>query len=320
MLFRKRYRLGIDFGTHRMRVALTRESQNGCRLVAVATRDQIPTKSRKDDEEQTVGHLRDMVTELHAHRAAAICSIPATLCSVRSESFPAMSAVERRSAAYVLATLQHPDETEIAMCMEQDPDSSNAYVIGSSARTTIDARIRILRQARLIPVAIEPDGQALARLYVDADAIIDIGGQTSSIHVRGNSYVQSSSLNIGSDELTNAIATELGLERGYAQRRKHIVGMAGAGDRAKHALLRGLCELVRKVRSEATSVRSVALVGNGARIDGIGEALESSAQISIVNELPTAFYESDYPVDVMRSARWDWSLCVGLSLHEMLAS
>lgn len=313
--------LGVDFGATRIRMALSRKMQSGSRLIAVAcreTRDYV-ADDVLHNEEAVAEILRDLTHELGVRRAPVVCALPARACHVSHIPFPSMTALERRTAAEIQARQYHPECERIAVCLKPADDGRGSYVVGSVSRAAVVSRVNVLRKAHLRPVWIEHEGQALARLYSSADAILDIGGRSSSLHLTREMSIKTTTVDIGSDEITHGIAQDLGLTTRDAERRKRILGSAGSGDRALHGVIRAIRDAIFAARASGGTIQNLAVVGSGSRMAGLREALESSAQLHIGDDLPQALLASEYPIDVLRAARCEWSLCVALSAMDSAA-
>ena len=105
-----------------------------------------------------------------------------------------------------------------------------------------------------------------------------------------------------------------------AEQRKRSIGLAGAGDRARDALVEQLATALIEHRASArTEPRTIALAGNGARLAGFAEALERAVAIPVrLGALP-ADESRGLPSDVVRAASPDWGLAYGLALWETAA-
>ncbi len=108
--------------------------------------------------------------------------------------------------------------------------------------------------------------------------------------------------------------------RPTAEQRKRSVGLAGAGEQARDALVDALATALIEIRASARAeLRTVALVGNGARLPGLAEALERAVQVPVRLASFPADAASALPPDVVRAAAPDWGLAYGLALWERAA-
>ena len=186
------------------------------------------------------------------------------------------------------------------------------WALGMARKSTLQARVRALRVARLRPVAVDHEAYALCRALPEYDAVLDIGMQRSCLHLTKGEVPQTFVCFNGGADITKAIEIELGIDRTTAERRKRILGTAGAGERARSALVADLSELVRATR-EMLPVTRIALVGNGSRLFGLAEDLAKAAGITA--EVPVSeTLRGSYADDVLRAAAADWTLAAGLTL------
>ncbi len=63
-------------------------------------------------------------------------------------------------------------------------------------------------------------------------------------------------------------------------------------------------------------MRTIALVGNGARLSGLADALERAVQIPVRLGMLAGGAACALPPDVVRAAAPDWGLAYGLALWE----
>jgi Tfp pilus assembly PilM family ATPase len=165
----------------------------------------------------------------------------------------------------------------------------------------------------LKPVAVDHEACALARALPEFDAIVDVGHQRSSVHVlTGQTPLTLQAYNGGAD-VTRAIERELSLDERTAEKRKRILGTAGAGERARAALTSDIAALLQNARA-ARPVARVALVGNAVRLGGLAADLEAATGALCEVPVSDALRSGAYPDDVIRSSAPDWTLAAGLAL------
>jgi Tfp pilus assembly PilM family ATPase len=304
--------LGIDIGAARTRVALMERNPAGRpQLVAVASR---PTG---DDPAQAIAAAcGDLATR---ERRCVLALGPADAV-LRTAAFPAMRRAERARAARFEAArfITYPlHEASIRV----HGDVGERCIVGVARRAALDARVRAVKGARLHPVAVDDAAFALARAFPYADAVID-GGERATVLVLPNDPLPTvRAFAAGGRTFTDAVVASLGIDEAAAEQRKRSIGLAGAGESARDALVEQLATALIEHRASArTEPRAIALAGNGARLAGFAEALERAVAIPVrLGALACADGAHGLPADVIRAASPDWGLAVGLALWESAA-
>jgi Tfp pilus assembly PilM family ATPase len=117
----------------------------------------------------------------------------------------------------------------------------------------------------------------------------------------------------GGADVTRAIERELCIDEHTAERRKRILGTAGAGERARAALTADIAVLIQNARRERP-VSRIALVGNGSRLPRLADDLERATGAMCEMPVSEPLRDGSYPEDVVRSSAPDWTLAAGLAL------
>ena len=311
--------LGVDLGSSRVRVAALEQTPHGPALRAVATRDIFES----NDAEETpfdpgyVGLLvEDAVRELDTRERRAVCAIGLPAALLFDIDLPKMRPSDRRQAAYFEAArfIEYPLE-EAAVHLNGKPGE---YNVGVARRDDLSARSAALRSAGLRVLAIDHESYALLRAYPRHDAVLDIGLRRAALHVKTNRSPQSFSCSSGGEHITRAVARDLELDEPAAEKRKRILGTAGAGERARIALIAELASLVRAAQA-STTLTKIALAGNASRLPGLDAALERACGVRVELALSEVLNTTSYPQDVLRSACPDWTLAASLALWERTA-
>lgn len=309
--------LGIDIGTTRVRVVQTEPSARGARIRAVAVRDVSGGSSSSgalEEPEYVAALLEDAISELGTRDRRCICAIGEPDGLLRPLKFPKMTRVERERAARFEAQrhIEYPVEEAVVRIHPIDA-SSGLWTLGIARSSAILTRLAAIRGARLKPVAMDHEACALVRALPGYDAIVDIGHQRTSLHiVTKQTPVTLQAYNGGAD-VTRAIERELSLDTQTAEKRKRILGTAGAGDRARAALTSDIAALVSHARA-IQAISRVALVGNAARLAGIVADLEATTGALCEIPVSDSLRGESYPEDVIRSSAPDWTLAAGLAL------
>jgi Tfp pilus assembly PilM family ATPase len=303
--------LGIDVGTARTRVALLERDASGApRLVAVATR---PTG---DDAAAAVAAA---CAELSTAERRCVLALGPSDALVRSVAFPAMRRSERVRAARFEAARFVPYPLHEA-AVRVHGETGERCIVGVARRAALEARLALAKRARVRPVAVDHGAFALLRAFPYADAIVDVGANATVLVLPNEPLPLLRAFATGGRAFTEAVVASLGVDEATAEQRKCSVGLAGAGDRARDALVEQLATALIEHRASArTEPRAIALAGNGARLTGFAEALERAVAIPVrLGALPAGDAHG-LPGDVVRAASPDWGLAYGLALWETAA-
>jgi Tfp pilus assembly PilM family ATPase len=172
----------------------------------------------------------------------------------------------------------------------------------------------------LRPVGVDDAAFALLRAFPYADAIVDVGERATILVLPNDPLPAVRTFATGGRTFTDAVVASLGVDDATAEQRKRSVGLAGAGDHARDALVDQLATALIEHRASArTEPRAIALAGNGARLAGFAEALERAVAIPVrLGALP-GDASRGLPCDVVRAASPDWGLAYGLALWDTAA-
>lgn len=303
--------LGIDVGASLTRVALLeRTGPDSACLIACATR---PTAG------DAAGAIAAAHAELDTSERRCVLGLGAPQATLRAATFPAMRRGERERAARFDAarSLAYPiDEVDLRVV----PGEDGRCVVGIVRRAALAERVAAATSARLLPVAVDDAGLALLRAFPHDDAIVDIGTNAAQLVMPGATVPSIRIFELGGRAFTDAIAESLGVEPAVAEQRKRTVGLAGAGEHLRAALIDQLATAFIETRAHgAIDVRRIALVGNAARLEGLASALERAVAIPVrLGSLPPDA-AGELPPDVVRAASPDWGLAYGLGLWELSA-
>jgi Tfp pilus assembly PilM family ATPase len=317
--------LGIDLGSTRVRVALGEANREGSvRIRAVVARD-VPddTVSPVDVEQPALvaAVLEEILDEIGSRDRRCVLAIGAPACALRTVRFPKMSWAERLRAARFeaqrFAGWDPEDDGSIVRTHLVDR-ASGTYAVGVTRTASIDSRVKTMKLAGLRPVAIDHDALAMRRMFPDCDAIVDVGAERSTVHVFGGSGPTSLTTQSGGASITRGIAAELSIDVPTAERRKRILGCAGAGISAREEVVTSIASLIDRARSRAT-INRIVLTGNGARLPSFAHDLEEATSAITEALVPEILHTGAYPEDVVRAAAPDWTLAASLAVWSVAA-
>ncbi len=300
--------LGVDFGRHRIRVALSERDASGRpKLIAVASRERC-------DEPGT--SLHEAVTELATAERRCVMGIARPDALLRVVNMPPMSRFERTKAAKFQA-VRFIDYPVSQAAISIAPLDANRWALGIARRTAIALRLATAKRAKLFPVAIDDVSFALTRVHGDADGTIDVTDDTTRVTLFAQPIPYVADVAIGAGSLTDGIARSLGIDAAAAEERKRSVGFGGAGEAQRDALIDAIAEMLTAARAAGhTEIRRLVMIGNGSRIPGLADAVERTTGYGVRPATLDADVSDTLPPDVLRAAGADWSVAYGLSLWE----
>ena len=300
--------LGVDIGAERTRIALLERDRAGiARLVAVATRETGVDPSAA---------IAAAHAELPTRERRCVLGIGGADTHLRASSFPGMGGRERiRAARYEAAPfLGFPSNDAVVRVV---PIEDDRCVVGVASRAALMTRVAAARTAGLRTVAVDDAALALMRVFPDAGAIVDVGVRATQLVLANGSVPACRAFAGGGAALTAALAASLGIDEAAAESRKCSIGLAGAGEFARDALVEQLASALIEHRSRArTELGGIVLVGNGARLCGLTGALERAVALAVRLGTLEPNVSRGLPPDVVRAAAPDWALAYGLALWE----
>jgi len=311
--------LGIDIGATRVRIARACATVDGPRICAVAVRSlasHTQSAGNAFDAQYLGALIEDALTELRTRQRRCVASLGEPDALLRSIHFPKMTSAERERSARFEAQRHVDFPIEEALVRIHRPRAgAHAWTLGVARSSAVNARVTALRAAKLKVAAIDHEACALARALPGFDAILDIGYRRVSLHVVTAGAPVTLQAFTGGADITRAIERELSIDERSAEKRKRILGTAGAGERARSTLTADVAGLIRSARRQHQIVR-IALVGNAARLPRLAADIEGSTGVLCEMPVSEALRDGEYPEDVVRSSAPDWNLAVGLAMWE----
>ncbi len=305
--------LGIDLGTHRVRVAALEYRCERPELIGVAARDVDGA-----DDAATSAAIEAACLELGTRERRCVIGLSEPTAIIRRVSFPTMSRREREKAARFEAArfIDYPI-ADTCIRVESIVDTPSDFHLGIARRSELERRVSMLRKAGLRPVAADHEAFGYRRIAPRVDAMLDIGHERSTLHLFASSIPVSIVLSTAGRTLTDSVAASLGIDFSAAERRKRTLGLAGAGETARDSFVDELATALIDYRaSGGGELRSIALVGNGSRLFGIGEYISNTTAIQTAPAEFGGTIGSTLPRDVLRAAAPDWMLACGLALWD----
>jgi len=309
--------LGIDIGTKRLRVAHLACEGGASRILAVASRE-LSSATAPSGEVPEVEYfaalIEEAVDELGTKERRSVCAVTEPHAILRSVRFPKISSDERLRAASFEARrfIDYPVE-QATLRLHRIP-MTDRHALGVVRTSVVNSRMSAIRAAGLKVVAVDHESCALSRAFRNYDGVVDIGYERVSLHVPSAGGVPLTlHARTGGADVTTSIARELAIDLKSAEKRKRILGTAGAGDAARARLATEIVRLISAGRNHSRQIAKLAFTGNGARLPRLLTAIESAAEVSCEIAIGSSLMHSHYPDDVIRSAAPDWTLAASLA-------
>lgn len=306
--------LGIDIGSSRLRVVYARETPQGRIVQAVAARDISPGASSSGavtDTSHVAALLEDARAELNVRERRCIVAIGEPDATLRAVQFPKMSFFERERSARFEAQRHASIPIDEAVVRIHKLCAGDLWTLGIARSAAVLTRCAAVRGAGLKPIALDHESCAFARAFPSYDAVLDIGYRRTSLHVLTAQSPVTFHVLTGGADVTRAMGRDLAIDERSAEKRKRILGTAGAGERARAALVADLASLITEGR-RIFAIARVALCGNGARLAGLRSDLQDAARVTLEAPVSMAL-RGAYPDDVLQSSAPDWTLAAGLA-------
>lgn len=309
--------LGIDVGSTRIRVVESERNGSRTQIRAVAVRD-VPSGTRTcgpvSEPAYIAALIEDALSEIGSRQRRCVCAVGEPDAILRLIRLPNMTVFERERAARFEAQrfIEYPVEEAVIRIHPMDR-AAGTWALGITRASSILTRIAALRAAGIKPIAMDHEACALARSLPGFDAILDIGHQRTSLHVvRPRETPATLQIYNGGADVTRGIERDLSLDNQTAEKRKRILGTAGAGERARAVLIADIAALIGTART-AHEIARIALVGNAARLPGLAQDLQSATGAQCEIPVSESLRTEAYPHDVIRSSAPDWTLAASLS-------
>jgi len=334
--------LGLDIGRGSIKAVCIRKEGEKQRLLAlgevsVGTVDWLGGADKELAE--VVVKLKGLIKELPIKVERVVFSLPENEVISRLIPLPAMKESEIRSA------LRYEAETFIPYPMDQvqldgeivsKDEQGRLLVFAVAARSVLIERfLKLIQEAKLKALAIEPPAVALARsiwqstLYEKPVLSLDLGEKYSDVSVseKGQVYL-TRALPLGGESFTRAISVNLGLDAQAAEEYKKAYGMKEAEleGKIKQAALpvfESLAQEMKKVlvayqEDWKKQVELLVISGGGAMLPGLSDELVKIIGIEVQVANPFLRLDSQslqVPIDLKQEAP-RFALAVGLALRE----
>lgn len=222
--------IGIDFGTHTIRM-LQLQSSGGRPAVVAAASQRLPAElppSGPMRQQGIIAAIRDMIGNGGFSGRRVVTALPAGAIQYKNLRVPRMPADEMRSAVeWEAADRMHLPTAQMQIRfydageVRQGEESRQEIILMAVDNQAVDEHLAILTACGLTPLAIEPVPNSLARLAArsespDTDApprvVLDVGYSSTKVLVTRQGRVQFfKTIDIGGRQFDQAVANAVNL-------------------------------------------------------------------------------------------------------------
>jgi len=260
--------------------------------------------------------IEEAYHELGFRDRRCVLSVGPEISAMRILEFPAMNEGERRRAARFEVDRFAPWDTASVPTVvraHRVSGSESLYAVGAVRERDLEARVSCVKGAGLRPLVVDYEPFAYQRVFPAFDGVLDVGYRRAVLHVFQSTGLFSLPLAGGGLEMTRAIAADLGIDANAAERRKRLIGAAGAGDAGRKEFAAAVRSVVIRARERWPDFRRIVATGNGSRLPELIGDLESACTLTVENPICDLLRSANYPEDALRSGAPDWTLAASLA-------
>jgi len=272
--------VGIDIGSHSIKVAQVSYSRNGYQIVRAGSAVTPPGAIKSgaiDDRVAIAEAVHTLFRQLGIRCSLVVTAVAGPTVVVRQVKLPAMpenqlrKSIQWEARNYISFPVEDSLlEFQILGTSATDGTPQMDVMMVAAPRDLIDSRVTALEQANLDPVAIELEPFALIRGAMDllmasgkedeTVALVDIGATFTHISiVSGGSFMLTRSVTVAGNSFTQAIVKALTIDENEADEIKEnevqvggdalsLASLSPLAQEASRALEPQLDELIREIR------------------------------------------------------------------------
>jgi type IV pilus assembly protein PilM len=233
--------IGVDIGSHAVKVCQLKRTGNGYQLIAVGSAALTPGSVEDgvlQDPDEVSRAIVELFKNLKIKNKKVGISISGYSVIVKKINLEVMGEEELDEYIADEAEQYIPFDIEDVyldyQVIKTDKERNDVMLVAAK-KEVIDDYLEMLQEQKLIPVLVDVDGFALENIWEEASstrdnvALVDIGASKMNINIISDgASVLARDVVIGSDQLTDQIASTLELEIEEAEALK--LGLKPAGE------------------------------------------------------------------------------------------
>ena len=337
--------VGVDIGSHAVKVCQLQKAGSGYRLLAVGSAA-LPPGSVEDgvlqDPEEVARALAELFKNLKIKNKRVGISISGYSVIVKKINLEVMN--EEELADYIADEAEQyiPFDIEdvyldyqIIKTANENSDR-NEIMLVAAKKDVIDDYLDLLQEQKLLPVLVDVDGFALENIWETASgnsenvALVDIGASKMNINIiSGGSSVLARDVVVGSEQLTDQIANTLDIEFEEAEKLK--LGQSSAGERQQEleeiftqTCTQWVLEIKKAIdlymaNNPDSPLTSLALSGGGAKVRGLKKYIAAETGLEVISFNPFAnmqLNEKKIDREYLEAVAPEMAIAAGLAIRQ----
>lgn len=306
--------IGVDIGSHAVKICQLQRAGSGYRLLAVGSAALVPGSVEDgvlQDPEDVARALAELFKNLKIKSKRVGISISGYSVIVKKINLEVMSDEELDDYIADEAEQYIPFDIEdvyldyqIIKAADEHSDR-NEIMLVAAKKDVIDDYLDLLQEQKLLPVLVDVDGFALENIWETASgnteniALVDIGASKMNINIiAGGSSVLARDVVVGSEQLTDQIANTLDID--FDQAEKIKLGQVPAGERQQdleeiftHTCTQWVLEIKKAIdlymaNNPNEPLTSLALSGGGSKVRGLKKYIAAETGLDVISFNPFA--------------------------------
>ncbi len=298
LFYKNKPLIGLDVSQTGIKVMSINQKRSLIQGYGSLDLDPAKTQTSLDDENDNylLDNLRSLLEQNIVGTVSSdhvVVGIPTSRTFSRAFSVPANDESHIKGAVQVEVERYIPmpaDSLYIDYQIVKKTKEKIIVVLAAAQKSVVDSVLKTVRDAGLLPVAIEPSINATARVLTSteeghlATLIVDIGTTSTDIAVLDEGAIRiTGSASVGGNSFTLDISSRLGISLEKAHQYKVLNGLSSGPQREKieTALTPSLKKIANEMRKviryyserlvDERTIEQIVIVGGGANVPGIGD-------------------------------------------------
>ncbi len=339
--------IGLDLGVHDIKGVEVKKERNKIELVKWGLTDRLNVSLASENDEELDKYSKELSSffdENNFSTPNVIVGLPETSVYTRIITVPKMKEKELKSALNYEAEQYIPlplKDVNFDFQVLHDDDARRQdmdVLLVAATKTLVSKYVKILKNARLVAVGMEPETLSLARVVGDkADQpnpsiIVSIDSTSTNVIVTYKGVVRfTRNVSTGGDALTRAVAQNLGFDFSQAEEYKKTYGIDPKQvDGKVYNAIKPVFDIILNEVKRAyffytthnndVNIRRVVVCGGTALMPGLLVYLSTNLNLEV--ELANPWQKVSFPVKINKEKQslFDkgpfFATCIGLALKE----